>query len=105
MLHIGMMVYSIIVNNSDTIKCNNDTECDNETKDFIKKVKKAVIYSLIDMIIVGGIAFFSSMVAIGYNDLLMNIKIAFFSSIVTAGLTFFTEMRDKIRNNDQKVIT
>lgn len=96
-----MMVYNRIVNNSDTIKCNNDTECD-DSREFLKRVKNAAIYSLIDTIIVGGIAFFSSMVAIGYDNLLINVKIAFISSIVTAGLSFFSELKGKISDINKR---
>lgn len=93
MLHIGMVLYNRIVS-IPTIYIM--TKPDSETREFFRKIKKAVIYSLIDTIIVGGIAFFSSMIAIGYDDLLVNIKIAFISSVVTAGLAFFTEMKSSV---------
>lgn len=71
-------------------------ESNGEIQEFFKRVKKAAIYSSIDTVIVGGIAFFSSIVAIGYDDLLTNVKISFISSVVTAGLAFFTEMRSSV---------
>lgn len=93
MLHTGMMIYNKIVS-IPTICIM--TKPDSETQEFFRRVKKAAIYSMIDTIIVGGIAFFSSMIAIGYDDLFINTKIAFISSIVTAGLAFFTEMKSSI---------
>jgi hypothetical protein len=115
MLHIGNIIYDRIVDvpticttdadNSKMLSCNNDTECDNDTndtQDFIKRVNKAVLISFIDAVLIGGITFFSSMAAIGYDNLLVNVKIAFISSVVTAGLSFFTEIRDKISDTNKK---
>lgn len=104
MLHTSMILYNKIV--SIPIICtvierhNNN---DNDTQEFLKRVKKAAIYSFVDTIIVGGIAFFSSIAAIGYDDLLMNVKIAFISSVVTAGLSFFTGMRNKIKVDNEDI--
>lgn len=59
----------------------------------IDKLKYILLRSFIDAIIVGGISFFSSMIALGYSDILLNIKISVVSSIVTSGLTLFTELK------------
>lgn len=93
MLHMGNIIYNRIIGISTVCATINN---DNDIQKFLKRIKKAVLYTTIDTIIVGGIAFFSSMVAIGYDDLLTNAKIAFISSAVTAGLTFFTEMRSSV---------
>lgn len=97
-LHIGLILYNQIM--KVPVICTM-VYGDNEIQEFFKRVKKAVIYSFIDTVIVGGIAFFSSIVAIGYDDLLVNVKVAFISSVVTAGLAFFTEMRNKIEINNK----
>ena len=59
----------------------------------IDKFKYILLRSFIDAIVVGGISFFSSMIALGYSDILLNIKISVVSSIVTSGLTLFTELK------------
>jgi len=59
----------------------------------IDKLKYILLRSFIDAIVVGGISFFSSMIALGYSDILLNIKISVVSSIVTSGLTLFTELK------------
>jgi len=64
--------------------------------DFGTKVRIAVAVALVDSFIVGGIAFFSSMMALGYVDILMNIKISFFSSAVMGGMTFFNELKKQV---------
>lgn len=81
------------------IKCGHD-----KNQEFITKCKRAALRSAIDTVIVGGISFFSSLVAVGYVNLLVSIKIAFISSVVTAGLTFFTEMRNEINKIDNEDI-
>ncbi len=59
----------------------------------LDKLKYILLRSFIDSIIVGGISFFSSIVALGYSDILLNLKLATISSIVMSGLTFFTELK------------
>ncbi len=59
----------------------------------IDKLKYILLRSFIDSIVVGGIAFFSSMTVLGYDDILLNLKLATVSSIITSGLTFFTELK------------
>lgn len=98
MLHIGTIVYSRIVSIPTICTTINS---DNDTGEFLKRVKNAAIYSFIDTVLVGGIVFFSSMVATGYDNLLVNVKISLISSVITAGLTFFTEMRNKIKTDDK----
>lgn len=112
MLYLGDILYNRIA--SIPIICTmigpNNNLGDNDIQDFFKHIKRATIHSFADTICVGGIAFFSSLAAIGYNDLIVNIKIAFISSIVTAGLSFFTEMRNKInvansaKNNNGQMV-
>lgn len=59
----------------------------------IDRLKYILLKSFIDAFVVGGISFFSLMVVLGYDNILLNIKIATMSSIITSGLTFFTELR------------
>ncbi len=75
---------------------------DTETEQLLLRFKRAAMYSFVDAILVGGVTFFSSMAVSGYDNLLMSIKIALISSVVTAGLTFFTEMRYKIKYKPNK---
>lgn len=110
MLYLGDKLYNRIV--SIPIICTmigpNNNLGDNELQDFFRHIKSAAIHSFVDTIFVGGITFFSSLAAIGYNDLIVNIKIAFFSSVVTAGLSFFTEMKNRLnitnraKNNNER---
>lgn len=65
----------------------------------INKLKYILLKASIDAIIVGGIAFFSSMTVLGYDNILINFKFMAVSSMFTSGLTFFTELkRYKLRN-------
>ncbi len=59
----------------------------------IDKLKYITLKSLIDAFVVGGISFFSLMIVLGNDNILLNIKIATTSSMITSGLTFFTELR------------
>jgi hypothetical protein len=59
----------------------------------IDKLKYILLRSFIDAFVVGGISFFSSMIALGYDDILLNIKLAIVSSVITSGLTLFTELK------------
>ncbi len=59
----------------------------------IDKLKYILLKSFIDAIVVGGISFFSSITVLGYDNILLNLKLVTISSIVTSGLTFFTELR------------
>lgn len=54
--------------------------------------------AIVDSFIVGGITFFSSMIAIGYGDIMVNIKISLSSSIMLGGLTFFNSLRTLVSN-------
>jgi len=65
----------------------------------INRLKYILLRSSIDAFIVGGISFFSSMIVLGYDNILLNIKVAAISSTVTSGLTFFTELK-KYKLND-----
>jgi len=59
----------------------------------IDKLKYITLKSFIDAFVVGGISFFSLMVVLGYDNMLLNVKVAVMSSMITSGLTFFTELR------------
>jgi len=59
----------------------------------IDKLKYISLKAFIDAFVVGGISFFSLMVVLGYDNLLLNVKVAVVSSMITSGLTFFTELR------------
>jgi hypothetical protein len=65
-------------------------------KSLLKRCKKAASHSLADTITIGGITFFSSMMAIGTDNLLLNVKISFISLIIAAGLAFLTDIRSEI---------
>jgi len=65
----------------------------------IDKLKYILLKSFIDAFVVGGIAFFSAINVLGYDNILLNIKLAITSSIITSGLTFFTELK-KYKLND-----
>lgn len=67
--------------------------------DFIKNTIPVVI---IDTVIVGGTTFFSTVIALGYENLLANIKVAFISSFFTAGLSFFMELKKEIYARKKK---
>jgi len=69
-------------------------------KSLLKKYKKAASHSLVDTITVGGITFFSSMIAVGTDNLLLNIKMSFISSIMAAGLSLFTNIRSEITKKE-----
>lgn len=62
-------------------------------RDLRLKFEVAAARGMVDAIIVGGIAFFSSLGVLGYDNILLNIKISCVSSFSIAGLTFFNEMR------------
>lgn len=59
----------------------------------LDRLKYITLKAFIDAFVVGGISFFSLMVVLGYDNILLNIKIATMSSMITSGLTFFTELR------------
>lgn len=59
----------------------------------LDKLKCITLKSFIDAFVVGGISFFSLMIVLGYDNILLNIKVAAVSSVITSGLTFFTELR------------
>ena len=59
----------------------------------IDKLKYISLKALIDAFVVGGISFFSLMIVLGYDNILLNIKVAVISSTITSGLTFFTELK------------
>lgn len=61
------------------------------------RLEVASVKALADAFIVGGISFFASLAALGYGDLIVNIRISLFSSITMAGLAFFNELRSKMR--------
>jgi len=59
----------------------------------IDKLKYITLKAFIDAFVVGGISFFSLMIVLGYDNILLNVKVATVSSMITSGLTFFTELR------------
>ncbi len=61
------------------------------------RLEVSVARSFIDAIIVSGISFFSSMIVLGYADILMNIKISFFSCVVMGGMSFFNELKSQMK--------
>jgi Na+-driven multidrug efflux pump len=72
------------------------TEKTKTIHDLSTKIRLAVAIALVDSFIVGGISFFSSMLALGYGDIILNIQIALFSSLTMGGLTFFGELKKQI---------
>ncbi len=60
------------------------------------------VRSLFDATIVGGLTFFSTALALGGIDALVDLKPAFLSSVMMAGLSFFTELRNKSRHKRKK---
>jgi hypothetical protein len=66
--------------------------------DFGTKVRIATAISMVDASLVLGVSFFSSLIALGYDNLLLNIKISLFSAFTIASLCFFTEMKKQLSN-------
>lgn len=57
------------------------------------ELKQVAIRCLLDAVVVGGIVFFSSLVGIGWQNLIEVARISFLSASVTAGLNFFYSLR------------
>ncbi len=62
-------------------------------------VRVAVAVAFVDSIIIFGITLFSSLIALGYSNLLINIKLSLFSAVTIAGLTFFNELKSKMKES------
>ena len=61
------------------------------------KFQIAAIRAGLDSFIVGGISFFASLIAIGYDDFSLNLKLSFISSVSMAGLCFFNELKNLMK--------
>ncbi len=70
----------------------------NEIKKTVTNLKIAMVRAGADAFVVGGIAFFGSLIALGFSDVLDSVKISFVSSLTTAGLAFFNEMREQLKS-------
>ncbi len=53
--------------------------------------------AVVDSLIVFGISFFSSFIALGYDNPMVNIKLSLFSAFTMSGLTFFSELKAQMR--------
>lgn len=73
------------------------THNENEIRKTVTNVKIAMVKAGADAFVVGGIAFFGSLIALGFNDMFDSLKISFISSITTAGLAFFNEVREQLK--------
>ncbi len=56
-----------------------------------------ILRTLLDAFTVGGITFFSTMLGLGYANLIENCKIALISAVMMGGLSFFTELKRKTK--------
>jgi len=74
------------------------TQEKHEIKKTVTNFKIAVVRAGADAFVVGGIAFFGSLIALGFSDMLDSLKISFISSITTAGLAFFNEVREQLKS-------
>lgn len=59
------------------------------------KIQIAGIRAITDAFIVGGISFFSSVIALGYPKVILSLDITLFSSVTMAALAFFNEMKNE----------
>lgn len=62
-------------------------------KSLRTRLEIAFARAAVDGLIVSGISFFASLIALGYGDLALNIRISFFASVTMGGLSFFSEMK------------
>jgi len=62
------------------------------------KLEIAAARAAVDSFIVGGISFFASLVALGYQTPLINIKLSLFSAFTMAGLAFFNELKVQMKH-------
>jgi len=73
---------------SDTVRAFQSIRC---------KFQIAAIRAGLDSFIVGGISFFASLIAIGYDDFALNLRLSFISSFAMAGLCFFNELKNLMK--------
>jgi hypothetical protein len=59
----------------------------------IGKLKVVLIEASFDALLVCGITFFSTLVAVGHSEFIESAKIAGISAFVSGGLSFFTEIK------------
>ncbi len=61
------------------------------------RLEVAAARAAVDSFIVGGISFFASFAALGYQTPMINIKLSFFSATTMAGLAFFNELKSQMK--------
>ncbi len=62
------------------------------------RLEVAAARAAVDAFIVGGISFFASLGALGFENLMLNIKLSTFSACTMCGLAFFNELKSQIKH-------
>ncbi len=61
------------------------------------RLEVAAARAAVDAFIVGGISFFASFGALGFDNPILNIKLCLFSACTMCGLAFFNELKVQMR--------